>query len=379
MPPVGRSTSWSARLGSGYNTSRGLAIVNWLLAERRLRQRQRQRPRTRHPADPVRTTAAGTARATAASRRGTSMRECGIGHHDHVHLDLTIDGANGNVSYWGRTPRTPAPKFDTQALFDFGTAWREAVSWHNLFETDEEGVAIPAGYDRALVGDWDGDRVESEIFLWNIHNGNWIVQEWNDGDSLNARMGHLTHLWDDVVAGDFDNDGAVDDMIFWDRQTGTWVAHSWYRFGTTRRASGTFWTAYDDFVSGDFDGDGLVDDILIWDHDGGYWRMQSWHLFRTTFHNSGRWPTAYNRLIVGDWSAGGDMDEAILWNSSTGQMESAEVVAASATRTWPPEHGAPTSTRSHPATSTRTVGSTTCTCTTPAPADGGSIRSTGTS
>jgi hypothetical protein len=305
-------------VGGGYNTNRGLAIINWLLARdtygnvnanaRRLGVQQILFHDRCWNSEGDRGIATWQA-----------MRQCGIGHHDHIHIDMTLDGANGNVSYWGRTPRAPAPKFDTQALFDFGTAWREAVSWRNLFETDEEGVSIPAGYNRTLVGDWDGDRVQSEVFLWNTRTGDWIVQEWNDGDSLNARMGRLTHLWDDVVAGDFDNDGAVDDMIFWDRETGTWVAHSWYKFATTRRATGKLWNAYDDFVSGDFDGDGLVDDTLIWDHNAGYWRLHSWHLFRTTFHNSGRWPTAYNRLIVGDWNAGGDMDEALLWNSTTGQ------------------------------------------------------------
>jgi hypothetical protein len=304
-------------VGGGYNTNRGLSIVNWLLAgdaygnvnanARRLGVQQILFHDRCWNSDGDR-----------GIRNWQSMRECGIGHHDHVHIDMTIDGANGNVSYWGRTPRPPAPKFDTQALFDFNSAWREAVSWHNMYEADEEGVAIPAGYDRALVGDWDGDRVQSEIFLWNIDTGVYLIQEWNDGDSLNARMGQIARGFDDVVAGDFDNDGANDDMIFWDRDTGFWGADSWYRFNRTRRSSGTLWRAYDDWVSGDFDGDGKVDDTLIWDHDSGFWRVHSWYLFGSTLRTTGTWSTGYDELIVGDWSAGGEMDEALLWDRNTG-------------------------------------------------------------
>jgi hypothetical protein len=308
-------------LGSGYNTQRGISIINWLLASDAYGN-VNANARRMGVQQILFEDRCWNSEGDRGIKTWQSMRECGIGHHDHVHVDMTIDGANGNVSYWGRTPRTPAPKFDTEVLWDFNSNWREAVSWFNLFETDEEGVQIHpsiAGFDVALVGDWDGDRVQSEVFLWNTDTQVWIVQEWIDGNALTASTGRLTHHWDDVVAGDFDNDGAVDDMIFWDRETGTWVAHSWYKFVTTRRATGKLWNAYDDLVSGDFDGDGLVDDTLIWDHHAGYWRLHSWHLFRTKFHNSGRWPTAYNRLVVGDWNAGGDMDEALLWNSTTGQ------------------------------------------------------------
>ena len=209
-------------VGGGYNTNRGISIVNWLLA----------RDAQGHLNSNARKL--GIQQILFADRcwnsdgdRGISswaaMRECGIGHHDHVHLDLTIDGANGNVSYWGRAPKF-APKLDSQVFWDQHAAWRQAVSWWNLVATDEEGLAVPAGYDRAIVGDWSGDGVQDEVFLWDIHTGNWIVQSWENGDSLNARIGRVTRGYDEIIAGDWDNDGRVDDMMIWDRDTGNYVA-----------------------------------------------------------------------------------------------------------------------------------------------------------
>ncbi len=119
--PNFHSTCWSnhargraidvmvGRSGGGYNTSRGLSIVNWLLARdangnvnanaRKLGIQQILFADRCWNSDGDRGIASWYA-----------MRQCGIGHHDHVHLDLTINGANGNVSYWGA-----APEVDGQA------------------------------------------------------------------------------------------------------------------------------------------------------------------------------------------------------------------------------------------------------------------------
>jgi hypothetical protein len=61
--------------GGGYNQTRGNAIVNFLLA-----------PET--------------------------MRPCGCGHFDHVHVDVTLDGAAGVTSWWGYAPQR-APKINS--------------------------------------------------------------------------------------------------------------------------------------------------------------------------------------------------------------------------------------------------------------------------
>jgi hypothetical protein len=306
-------------VGGGYNSSRGRAIVNWLLAGDSYGYANANARRLG-----VQQILFGDRCWNSEGDRGigswNAMRECGIGHHDHVHIDLTFDGANGNVSYWGRTPRPPAPKFDTLAFWDFGASWREAVSWLNLWPTNEEGTSVvPAdGYDRALVGDLDGDRVDSEVFLWDLNTGRYVVQEWNDGDSLNARVGQIAVGFDDVVGGDFDHDGSHDDMIFFDRDTGFWGFDSWAGFNRVRRNSGLMSLGYDDWVSGDFDGDGFVDDTLIWDKNNGFWKVNAWNGLTSVVRSQGFFDRRYDELIVGDWSAGGNLDETMLWDRNNG-------------------------------------------------------------
>ena len=250
------------RLGSGYNTSRGLSIVNWLLARdaqgnvnsnaRKLGIQQILFADRCWNSDGDRGIASWSA-----------MRECDIGHHDHIHLDLTINGANGNVSYWGRAP-VVAPKLDTQVLWDKNAARRQAVSWWNLVPTDEEGLAMPAGADKAIVGDWDSDGIRDEIMLWNVDTGNWVLQNWTNGDSLNARLGSWARGYDEIVAGDWDRDGRFDDMIIWDRDTGNYVVQSWSGYEHTYRGGGTWARGYTQLIAGDFDGDGYVNDSMLW-------------------------------------------------------------------------------------------------------------------
>ena len=302
---------------SGYNRQRGLSIVNWLLAP-----------------DAQNSTNANARRLgvqqilfddrcwNSEGDRGITswddMRECGIGHHDHVHIDMNHRGSYGQTSYWGVAPLV-LPKPDTQVLWDRQSFWRDAVSWWNLGSQDEEGVSLPAGYDRAITGDWDSDGAQDEIMLWDLNTGSYFVQNWADGDSLNARMGSWTRGYDEIIAGDWDSDGKVDDMLIWEKQNGNWMIQSWSGFEHTFRAAGTWSRSYDQIVAGDFDGDGKLDDMLIWENETGNWMIHSWQSFRSTFRRSGQWASSYDELIVGDWSAGGDMDEALIWDRDTGR------------------------------------------------------------
>jgi hypothetical protein len=302
--------------GGGYNSSRGRAIVNWLLATdgqgnvdanaRKLGIQQILFDDRCWNSDGDR-----------GIRTWSAMRECGVGHHDHVHLDLTIPGANGNVSYWGAAPRV-APKLDTQVLWDHNSAWRQAVSWWHFVPTDEEGVSLPARYDRAIVGDWSGDGVQDEILLWDIQTGAWIVQSWEDGDSRNARMGQFSPGYEEIVAGDWDGDGRVDDMMIWDYQTGNYVLQSWNNFAPTYRGSGRWTRGYEKLIAGDFDGDGHVNDMLVWDRATGNWVVQSFANYRPTYRGRGTFTRGYEEMIVGDWSAGGELDEMLVWNRENG-------------------------------------------------------------
>ncbi len=302
--------------GSGYNRTRGLAMVNWLLA----------------------TDASGNVNAVARrlgvqqilfddrcwnseGDRGiaswSKMRECEVGHYDHIHVDMSLRGANGTIQYWGSAPIVE-PKFDTQVFWDIHSAWRQTISWWNLLTTDEEGLALPAGYDRAIVGDWDSNGEQGEIFLWDRDSGSYFVQEWSDGDSLNARMGSFSFGIDDIVAGDFDSDGEFDDMFLWDANTGNWNVFSWDGYQPTYRRRGTWTTAPDDFTVGDFDGDGRADDMHVWDHTTGNWNVFSFANFLPTYRTKGFFSRTYDELVVGDWSAGGELDEALVWDRQTG-------------------------------------------------------------
>ena len=53
------------------------------------------------------------------------MRKCGIGHFDHVHVDLTFRGARGRTSYWGGRP-VIAPKANGLVWWDQDTGRRMA-------------------------------------------------------------------------------------------------------------------------------------------------------------------------------------------------------------------------------------------------------------
>ena len=156
--------------------TRGLAIVNWLLARdaqgnvnsnaRKLGIQQILFDDRCWNSDGDRGIASWTA-----------MRPCGIGHHDHVHLDLTINGANGNVSYWGARAGGRAearhPGVVGPATRPGGRRSRGGTSCRPT----RRGSSLPAGYDQAIVGDWDSDGIQDEILLWDIHTGNWVAAE----------------------------------------------------------------------------------------------------------------------------------------------------------------------------------------------------------
>jgi hypothetical protein len=327
--PNFHSTCWSnhargraidvmvGRIAAGYNTSRGLSIVNWLLAgdangnvnvnARKLGIQQILFADRCWNSDGDRGIATWNA-----------MRQCGVGHHDHVHLDLTLNGANGNVSYWGAAPQVEG-KFDTQVFWEQRSAWREAVSWFNLFSRGEEGLAVPSHFDKIVVGDLDHDGLEDETFLWDTQSGAWAVQNWNDGDSLTASIGTWSSVYDVIRVGDLDADGFLNDMFFWDRDSGYYSVISWSGYSPYARSTGWFYPAWDGVYPADLDGNGLVNDFLLFDIESGKFAAFSWWAWTATLQHVDYFPLGAEEIIVGDWSAGGDLDEILLWDMDTGQ------------------------------------------------------------
>lgn len=328
--PNFHSTCWSnhargraidimvGRTPSGYNATRGRNIINWLLATdangnvnanaRRLGIQQILFSDRCWNSDGDRGIASWTA-----------MRQCGIGHFDHVHIDMTVDGANGNVSYWGAAPRVDG-KLDTQVFWDVDSDWREAISWFNMQSRSEEGLAVPPEYDQIIRGDLDRDGLQDETFLWDQDTGRWAVQNWNAGDALTATIGGFARENDTFVMGDFDRDGFMNDMLIWDSDgTGNFTISSWDDYLPKARRGGLIWTEYDDLVAGDFDGDGINNELMAWNKEDGLhvvWQATAWQLKRRRLAHL---PPGADQLIVGDWSSGGDLDDVIFWDNDNGR------------------------------------------------------------
>lgn len=306
------------RVGSGHNTSRGIAIVNWLLASDSAGNVNARARRLG-----VQQILFGDRCWNADGDRGIAtwyaMRKCGIGHHDHVHVDMTNDGTAGNVSYWGATPRRPAPKLDTTVFWDRHSAWQQTVSWRNLRATSEGGRRVHARYDRAFVGDFDRDGIEDEIFLWDTHTGVWLVQTWTNGGSATVSTGQWHRAFDEMIVGDWDGDGRVNDMFVWNSNTGKYGIQSWSNHRPSYRGQGYWSPGYEQVIAGDFDSNGLFNDLLLWDRDNGKWAAFSWHRFQSTYQALGYLSPGYDNIIVGDWDAGGNMDETLVWDRNTGK------------------------------------------------------------
>jgi hypothetical protein len=301
-----------------YNAERGRAIISWLLAKDSYGNQNAIARRLG-----IQQILFGDRCWNSDWDRGisgwTTMRQCGIGHHDHVHIDLTIAGAAGNTSYWGRTPPPAAPRPDTLVLWDHQSAWRSVVSFANGVPTARGGTSLPAGYDRAIVGDWNSDGSAAEIMIWDIHTGNWFIQTFANGRSVRARMGRWAVGWDDIIAGDWDADGHVDDMYFYNKEHGNWKIYTWSNFGGWIRASSTWGgPVWDRIINGDFNGDGLMNDMILWDRDRGRLALYSWSRFRRTYRNIVDTSTRFDEIIVGDWNSDGELEEMLSWDRETG-------------------------------------------------------------
>ena len=249
------------------------------------------------------------------------MRQCGIGHHDHVHLDLTINGANGNVSYWGRAP-VVAPKLDTQVLWDRNSAWRQAVSWWNLV-ADRRGRAGAAGRvrpgDRRRLGQRRDPRRDHAV--GHRHRQLGCCRTGRTAIRSTPAVGSWARGYDEIIAGDWDGDGRVDDMIIWDRDTGNYVVQSWSGYAAHVPRDGARGRAVTtQLIAGDLDGDGRRQrHRCSGTTTPATGSSTAGRTSGSTYRVTGHWSRGYDEVIVGDWSAGGDLDETILWDRQTGR------------------------------------------------------------
>jgi hypothetical protein len=348
----------------GYNQARGNAIVNFLLAP----------------------DAAGNVNANARrlgvqqilwndrcwnsdGDRGISsaaaMRPCGYGHFDHIHVDLTVSGAEGSTSWWGQLPqRTPTPN----GLWyrDTETGSLEWQTFVNLQRAAGGQASIPSRFATIVGGDWNGDGVRNEVFGWNRNTGEYGAFDAStgalqfssrsspvfdqfangdfDGDGLDNDLILLDREtgaaemwtfwsgwaawrgswrwrpgWDRLIALDGNSDGRIGETFLFDQDTGDWFVHSWDGITGMVLNSGWFQGIWDDIVAADFDAQGNADDLFMRDKQSGSWVMLAWSgSASATQAVSGAWLTSWDHFLPGDWNTDGRLNELYLRDDDSG-------------------------------------------------------------
>ena len=296
--------------------ARGDAVVNWLLAPdasgnysanaRRLGVQQiLWRDRCWNTDDD---------RGVVSVRR---MRPCGIGHFDHVHIDLTLRGSRGRTSYWGGTP-VIGPKMNGLLWWDAGTGRRTMQSWFNYRSTPRRSGYWRKRWDVIVAGDFDSDRVSDDLLRWDRDTGDWVVTTRTAARTLSGRW---EPHWDQIVPGDWDGDRRSDDLLQWDVHSGAWRVLSWSSAGPQIRGTGTWPTGFDTIRVGDFDEDNRLDEMFLRDRDTGRFRIVSWNAFVPSVKWEHTWSSTFNQFVVGDFDSDGELNDMLIRQSSTGAWQ----------------------------------------------------------
>lgn len=304
--------------GGTYNTWRGDAIVDWLLAP----------------------DAAGNPNAMARrlgvqqflwydrcwnseGDRGISsadeMRECGYGHFDHIHVDLSLAGSEGRTTYWGFDRPKPVPKLNNLLAWDkYGADGWSVQRWTNLARTPVSTGGFGTEWDQIVAGDFDADGRLDDTFLWDQATGAWKISSWNSGRPTTRSSGTWSRRFDLFVAGDFDRDLKVDDLLAWDRTTGAWTVTRFDAFQPGARRRGTWSTAFDRAINGDWNSNGRREDLLLWDLGTGRYTVQHFTGLVPRAVGSGRFNDIHDAAVPGDFDAQGKFDELFLWDDASG-------------------------------------------------------------
>jgi hypothetical protein len=245
------------------------------------------------------------------------MRECGIGHFDHVHIDLTIAGAEGRTSYWGWPPNV-SRKFNGLLWWDNQTGKWKVQSWFNYRPTDRRARRFGTKWDEAIPGDWNKDGVDDDMLLWNRDTGAWSLQSWARYRRTPVRTGTFWRTWDQLIPGDWDGNRRNNDLFLWDRDTGAWAVRSFAGRESRFRNSGLLHKAFDTIRVGDFDEDNRLDEMFVRDRHTGRFQIISWDSWRPSVEGRSWWPRRFSQFVVGDWDSDGEINDMLRRNRSTG-------------------------------------------------------------
>ena len=248
------------------------------------------------------------------------MRECGIGHFDHVHIDLTLPGSMGRTSYWGGTPAV-SRKHNGMLWWNNDTGEWRMQSWFNYRSTVRGERRFAPRWDAAIPGDWDKDRVEDDLLLWNRDTGQWSIRSWLHYRRRAGPAGDFWPIWDQLVPGDWDGNRRTNDLFMWDADTGRWQVRSFFPAGTRVRTTGVWPATFDTFRVGDFDEDNRQDELFVRDRQSGAYRLYSWDRFTPTLRREATWSRAYDRFVVGDWDSDGELNDILVLQSTTGRWQ----------------------------------------------------------
>jgi hypothetical protein len=250
------------------------------------------------------------------------MRKCGIGHFDHVHVDLTFRGANGRTSYWGGTPQV-SRKLNGLMSWDSDTGSWRTQSWFNFQGRDRAASRWSPRWDRILRGDWDRDRVDDDMLVWDRDTGRWSTHRWARHRRRTIRNGAFSTNYDEVVGGDWNGTGRTNDLFMWNRNTGQWGVRTFSAKRSRFGSSGQFPVGYDAAYAGDFDEDNRHDDMFIIDNDTGRWQVLSWSGYRPTMRASGTWAARFTQFVIGDWDSDGELNDMLVRDPVSGQWKMA--------------------------------------------------------
>jgi hypothetical protein len=248
------------------------------------------------------------------------MRECGIGHFDHVHIDLTLDGAMGRTSYWGGTPKISRKQNGVFWWNNDTGVWR-MQSWFDYRPAVRRSGTLMRRWDLAAPGDWDKDGVDDDLLLWNRDSGQWSIRSWLHYRQRKVRTGQFWTVWDQLIPGDWDGNRRTNDLFMWDRKTGRWQVRSFTADGTRLRTSGVWPAGFDTFRVGDFDEDNRQDEMFVRDPRTGAYRIYSWNRFTPSLQRASTWPRPFDRFVVGDWDSDGELNDMLVLQSSTGRWQ----------------------------------------------------------